>query len=82
LYPLEAFGGAFFVVAAAIRYRFERDWRRLTAFLLYAAVALAAGGLALTIKAAPIMLGIRDLPDPEAVRRLGPRHSAFDPIAS
>jgi hypothetical protein len=35
---------------------------------LYAAVLLAAGGLIFTLKAAPIMLGIRDLSDPAALQ--------------
>jgi hypothetical protein len=38
-------------------------------FPLYAAVLFAAGGLVLTVKAAPIMLGIRDLGDPAALQR-------------
>jgi hypothetical protein len=36
---------------------------------MYVAVLLAMGGLVLTIKAAPIMLGIRSLSEPTALQR-------------
>ena len=44
---------------AAISFHFEPSAPRAAAVPLYAAVLLAAGGLLLTLKAAPIMLGIR-----------------------
>jgi len=69
LYPLEAIGGALLTLAAAIGVHFDRSAPRLAAVALYAAVALAAGGLALTAMAAPIMLGVRGVADPAALRR-------------
>lgn len=68
LYPIEAIGGALLVLAAAISFRFERTPPRRAALPLYLAVLLAAGGLALTVMAAPIMLGIRDTSDPATLR--------------
>ncbi|MGZ5830049.1 MAG: hypothetical protein ACXWJW_16115 [Xanthobacteraceae bacterium] len=59
LYPLEAFGGALLTLAAALGLHFERGISRLTVFTLDAAFLLAAAGLGFTIKAAPVMLGIR-----------------------
>lgn len=69
LYPAEAFGGALLTLAAAIMFHFDRSVPRTAVFPLYAAVLFAAGGLVLTVKAAPIMLGIRDLDDPAALQR-------------
>jgi hypothetical protein len=67
LYPIEAFGGALFALAAAIGFQFERDAPSSVRILLYVSVVLAAGGLLLTLEAAPIMLGIRDVTDPAAL---------------
>ena len=64
LYPIEAFGGALFALAAAIGFQLERDAPSSVRILLYASVVLAASGLLLTLEAAPIMLGIRDVADP------------------
>jgi hypothetical protein len=64
LYPAEAFGSVVLTVAAAIGLHFERNTSRAAAALLYGAVLLAALGLLFTIKAAPIMLGIRNVDDP------------------
>jgi len=69
LYPLEALGGALLTLAAAISIHFERSARRAVALALYAAVLFAAAGLALTIKAAPIMLSIRDVTDSATLQR-------------
>jgi hypothetical protein len=69
LYPLEAFGGALLTLAAAIGVHFERYARRAVALALDAAVLFAAAGLALTIKAAPIMLSIRDVTDSATLQR-------------
>jgi len=69
LYPVEAIGGALLTVAAAIMFHFDRSAPRTAVVPLYAAVLFAAGGLVLTVKAAPIMLGIRDLGDPAALQR-------------
>ena len=68
LYPLEAFGGALLTLAAAIGVHFDRSAPRPAAVALYAAVLLAAGGLAFTAMAAPIMLGVRGVTDPAALR--------------
>jgi hypothetical protein len=68
LYPLEAFGGALFSLLATVRLHFDGAAPRATFVFLYAAVLLAAGGLIFTLKAAPIMLGIRDLSDPAALQ--------------
>ncbi len=67
LYPIEAFGGALFALAAAIGFQLERDAPSSVRILLYASVVLAASGLLLTLEAAPIMLGIRDVTDPAAL---------------
>ncbi len=69
LYPVEAFGGALFALAAAIGFQFDRDALASVKVLLYASVVLAASGLLLTFEAAPIMLGIRDVADPAALAR-------------
>jgi hypothetical protein len=68
LYPLEAIGGALLTLAAAIGVHFDRSAARLAAVSLYAAVVLVAGGLAFTALAAPIMLGVRGVSDPAALR--------------
>ena len=67
LYPLEAIGGALFVLAAAICIHFYRTAPRAAVRAIDASAVLAAGGLALTLKAAPIMLGIRDVTDASAL---------------
>jgi hypothetical protein len=67
-YPLEAIGGAVLTVAAAISLHFERNASCPAAISLYVAVLLVAGGLALTLKAAPIMVGIRDVSEPAALQ--------------
>jgi len=69
LYPIEAVGAALLSLAAAIGFQFERDAPRSVRILLYVSVVLAAGGLLLTLKAAPIMLGIRDVTDPATLTR-------------
>jgi len=69
LYPVEAFGAALFALAAAIGFHREEYAPASVKALLAASVALAAVGLLLTIEAAPIMLGIRDVTDPAALAR-------------
>ena len=59
LYPIEAIGGALLTIAAAIMIHFDRNAPRAAAVLIYAAALFAVGGLLLTVKAAPVMLGIR-----------------------
>jgi len=68
LYPIEAIGGALLVLAAAISFHFDRTAPPQAAVPLYAAVLLALAGLVLTLKAAPIMLGIRDMSDPAGLQ--------------
>jgi hypothetical protein len=68
LYPLEAIGGALLTLAAAVAFHLDRNTPREAAILLYAAVLLSASGLVLTMKAAPIMLGIRDVSEPASLR--------------
>src|SRR5690348_14970760 len=58
LYPLEAIGGALLLLSAIICFRFERIGFERARVPLLAALALSLGGLALTLKAAPVMLGI------------------------
>jgi hypothetical protein len=68
LYPFEAFGSTLLTLAAALAFHFDRAAPRAAAFPLYAACALAVGGLGFTVKAAPIMLGIRDVDDAVALQ--------------
>jgi hypothetical protein len=69
LYPMEAFGSVLLTVAAAIGLHLERSTSRAAAAFLYSAVLLAALGLLFTVKAAPIMLGIRNVDEPLALQR-------------
>jgi len=68
LYPIEAIGGALLAAAVALSFRFDRTASRAAALPIYAAVALAIAGLALTLKAAPIMLGIKETADLPALQ--------------
>ena len=68
LYPIEAIGGAALTLAAAIMFRFDRTTPQAAAVPMYVAVLFAIGGLVLTIKAAPIMLGIKGLSEPAALQ--------------
>jgi hypothetical protein len=67
LYPVEAIGSALLTLAAAISIQFNAA-PTSGALALYGAVVLSIGGLLLTIKAAPIMLGIREVTDPDKLR--------------
>lgn len=69
LYPIEAIGGALLTIAAAIMVHFDRSSSRAAAVLIYAAALFALGGLVLTVKAAPMMLGIRGLSELGALQR-------------
>jgi hypothetical protein len=69
LYPLEAIGAALLTLAAALSLWRDGAASRLAGLALAAASLLAIGGLGLTFKAAPLMLGIRDATDPAALRR-------------
>ena len=68
LYPLEAIGGAVLTIAAAIAIHIDRSAPHGAVIAVYVAALLAVGGLLLTIKAAPIMLGVSELTEPSAVR--------------
>ena len=68
LYPIEAFGGALLTLGAAANYYFDRIARPGFAIPLCAAIVFSGCGLLLTIKAAPIMLGINNVNDPAALQ--------------
>ena len=68
LYPLEAFGATLLTLAAAISFHFDRVASRNAAVPLYSAALLCIVGLILTIKAAPFMLGIREVNEPAALQ--------------
>jgi len=57
-YPIEGIGSALLIIAAAASSHFDRAATRAVSLALYIAVALAVIGLLLTVKAAPIMLGL------------------------
>jgi hypothetical protein len=57
-YPIEAIGGAILILAAAVSHYFDRDATFSEAIPLYCAVLLSLATLALTVKAAPIMLSL------------------------
>jgi len=69
LYPIEAIGGALLTIAAAIMIHFDRNAPLATAVLIYAAALFAVGGLVLTAKAAPTMLGIRGVSELVVLQR-------------
>ena len=69
VYPVEAIAGALLTAAAAVGSYFDRGVPRPAALCLYAAALFAAGGLMFTVKAAPIMLGLRDGSDPAALQQ-------------
>lgn len=64
-YPLEGIGAALLIVAATLSNYFDRNAPRGVALPLYCAVGFSIIGLLLTLKAAPIMLGLR-MPQSEA----------------
>lgn len=57
-YPIEGVGAAVLLLAAAVSYHLERNYARIVLISLYLAAAFSIVGLILTIKAAPIMLGL------------------------
>lgn len=61
VYAIYGVGLVVLAVAAAISYRFDRQAPRSAGFPIYLAAASAIGVIATTVKAAPIMLGVRDL---------------------
>jgi hypothetical protein len=71
-YPMEAIGGALLIIGAAVSNHFDRSRNSAVPIPLYCAVVFALAGLALTVKAAPIMLGLAALQSGSAPQ------SAFD----
>jgi hypothetical protein len=69
LYPVEAIGAFLLAVATAISARFDRAAPKRLIVVLWISVALAAGGLATTILAAPVMLSIAHETDAAALQR-------------
>ena len=57
-YPIEAIAGALLIIAAAVSNYFDHRASSPAAIPLYCAVILSLATLALTVKAAPIMLGL------------------------
>ena len=68
LYPLEAFGATLLTLAAAISFYFDRLASPKAAVPLYSATLFCVAGLIFTIKAAPLMLSIRDINEPAALQ--------------
>ena len=68
LYPFEAFCGAILSIAAAMSYRWSGATPRSARLPIYGGVALTVAGLLTTVMAAPIMLSIRSMQDPVALR--------------
>ena len=68
-YPIEGVGSTLLIAAATLSNHFDHIVRRATTFSLYIALALSIGGLLLTVKAAPIMLGLGSSQSPLAVER-------------
>jgi hypothetical protein len=66
-YPLQALAAAFLLIAAAVS--MHRDGRRGPFIPLLLGIAFSLAGLLLTLKAAPIMLGIENLQPLEAQRQ-------------
>jgi len=69
VYPPAAIGGAALGIAAAILFHLHDGVPRSAGAPLHLGAALAASGLLLTMKAAPIMLGLRRADDPAAWQR-------------
>jgi hypothetical protein len=63
LYPAEAIGGAFFTVAAAVAFYLDVTAPSSASIPVYASVVLVLSGLLATVKAAPIMLSLRQVGD-------------------
>lgn len=66
LYPLEAVTGLVLSAATAILFYRTRGGARAAAIPIYAAAGFSAGGLLLTLKAAPILLSVRHLGEDSA----------------
>jgi hypothetical protein len=57
-YPIEGIGSTLLIMAAMLSHHFDRGAGREATVPLYLAFALSITGLLLTVKAAPIMLGL------------------------
>lgn len=68
-YPLEGIGSALLIIAAVLSSHFDRAAPRVVMPPLYVALAFSVAGLLLTLKAAPIMLGLASSRSPAAVDR-------------
>jgi hypothetical protein len=68
-YPIEGIGSALLIIAAAASAYFDRAVPRGLSRPLYLAVAFSVIGLLLTVKAAPIMLGLAASQSPAAIER-------------
>ena len=76
VYPIEGIGGALLIAAAAISFRLSSRRPLAAAIPIYAAVLMKIGVLLATVKAAPIMLNVKQMgDDPVALQR------AFDGFA-
>jgi hypothetical protein len=69
LYPVEAVGGAAMLALAAVALHFGRFRSRAVLIPLYGALAFAITGLLLTLKAAPLMLSIDNVDDPQVLQQ-------------
>lgn len=70
LYPLEALLGAALILSAAISHALERPHQPAVAWSLGCGVICTVAGLALTVKAAPLMLSLRHDPMPTGLPRI------------
>lgn len=59
-YPMEAVGGTLLIIAAAVSNYFDRTVNSAATIPLYCAIVFSLVGLALTVKAAPIMLELAE----------------------
>jgi len=69
VYPLEGIGSTLLIAAATVSSHFDRAAPRAATSSLYVALALSIGGLLLTVKAAPIMLGLASAQSSGAIER-------------
>lgn len=68
-YPIKGIGATLLIIAAAVSCYLESIRQPGVTIPLYCAVAFSVAGLLLTIKAAPIMLGLPTLQDAAAIER-------------
>ena len=69
-YPVEAIGGALLIMSAAVSNYFDRGAGSMTTVSLHCAVVFSLVGLALTAKAAPIMLGLAAPQSPSVTQQV------------